>query len=726
MSLIALPSEVLAQILDGLMSWTAIELWKTGSLVLAAKLRNGGIQRVKLQRVSCSEGVRWPRCLKEFQLLSLDVDCTSLFLDSPEDIRKELRQLKPSLKKLFLFIDSAREIVFPTNQADRPTDNLAERTASSPATKLAKGQENQSTALHKEAWDLNLTLPNLEIFSLKDKAPFTRFSAHTITLLPQSLTSLTLSNASSVDCGALPPCLTSFTLPFGVIQPTDIPLLPKSLTQLSVLDPNTLEYLLFNPLILPNLKEISQFPGEPVPVDYYAPQLAKWPVNVLTARVSPTVLEERDEDEEEEDKRCERIPPRAETVIFASSLTLPWAEELPPSVTSLVIEYGIKDIVQVGRRISTSLLNLVSIDISTDISFSAAHCHLLPRSLTSLRVDNFRMLHHILTLHFTEDTPEEEARAKGAELIQGADHQRWTNIKADLLKINPKIRSAATLNAYFELVESGALFGLPLGLKMLCIHGRLHRRRWPVLLPPLITDLQFNHMDGFSRPDFFDHLPPFLQTMEVILPHHHIEDELSVWKFPEINHSFLNMQHLTNITLCIAATKIAETLLPHLPRNLLLLDLDCSHSPFTAAGLQTLPPHLRVLKLACLSIKPTGKWVSSLPRSIIQLATINSLDGPDLRNCPPSIEVLVAPVKHLSVASLLSLPRSLSQFSLLPAPRTRADDLARNPLLEPVLLKFRPFWRIFSHSEAEIAEMLQLPDQPVQPKPKKSQAKKKK
>lgn len=717
MDLANLPTEVLAQILGGTLSWAAIELWQTGSQALAAKLKNGGIKDVALDAHQDAKPNPWPRCLKEFKLSSLSLCSRQPLVTSLEDIRKELRQLDSGLTELILDFTGAVDVIFPTLDKE-PELGLAKRAAAVKPVKRAKNQESSnSSAQHIEAWDLNRTFPDLQRLVLGNGLTHpTHLSAHVLTLLPQSLTSLVLPCASSLACNALPPRLTMLNSPYGSVTIADLPKLPKNLTEVeNAMDQETFDHLLLNSHLLPNLKDLRPNSFDYVPVDYYAPQLPEWPLNVLTAAVSPPQREVVEEDETHlYEDLSERLPPKAEWVHFACPLTPKWLAEVPPSTTSLSLSQGVLDWSQaeIGTRLF-SFSNLVELSISNDFFFGAQHCHLLPRTLKSLNVCNITILTDLQAKKLTD----QDSLAQGVKLIQGDDQHLWSSIKAELIKINPNTRSAATLHLYFDLVESGALYGLPLGLTRLDINGRLHQTHWSTILPPKIAHLQLNDMNAFANSNFFDHLPPFLRYLDVRLLDALDGDELSIWKIPANCPSFSNMQHLTEIRIKLGATKTAKALLNHLPRNLLDLELDVPKASFTAANLETLPRHLQHLVLFCQSVKPANAWLHALPRTLTYLATSPTLEGSDLKNCPASLTTLIASARRISVNDVLALPRRLGRFmwSLPRGYKTLApDDLAVNPLFASVLSRFIPLWRLLEHSEAEVAEMLQIPNQPPQ------------
>ena len=93
MKLSDISADVLAQILNGDLSFASILLWKTGDRRIQSLLRNGGIRDVVLVDHNPLISLDWPSCLKEFSLHSLSVtrDCR---FKSISQVRNEMKQLR--------------------------------------------------------------------------------------------------------------------------------------------------------------------------------------------------------------------------------------------------------------------------------------------------------------------------------------------------------------------------------------------------------------------------------------------------------------------------------------------------------------------------------------------------------------------------------------------------------------------------------------------------------
>lgn len=108
--------DVLAHILDGDFSWAALMLWKSGDRLLRSKLINGGVKHMDLRMTKAQTQANWPRCLKDFKLVSLSVAHDKGF-SSLDDVRTELQLLHTGIQRLELSFDQSLVALFSKGAA---------------------------------------------------------------------------------------------------------------------------------------------------------------------------------------------------------------------------------------------------------------------------------------------------------------------------------------------------------------------------------------------------------------------------------------------------------------------------------------------------------------------------------------------------------------------------------------------------------------------------------
>lgn len=196
---VSLPDRILAQILGyDDTSFLVISLWKTGDKMLRHKLSRS-CERVILKDDDGASTSRWPKVLAELhQLRELCITRTYGYLMSPIPLSFELLKLSPTLKKLEL---KCYEIDNAFWNFDR--------------FKLADGSLQPISMadvdiLELQLRDLDSVWPRLEQFSISSQKIGSFIQPSIVTVLPRSLTMLSLFiSIGDESFAALPPSLTS-------------------------------------------------------------------------------------------------------------------------------------------------------------------------------------------------------------------------------------------------------------------------------------------------------------------------------------------------------------------------------------------------------------------------------------------------------------------------------------------------------------------------------------
>lgn len=703
MSLNLLSSEVLAQILNGKNSWAALELWKTGDHALRSKLKKGGITHMDLsssRRLRFSNDLKWPRCLKEFELVSLRMKGGFAPCDG-EIIRNEFMRPHPTLETLSLQFFGALVLFSETSPhaARRPRagnrkgakksskaakpiqfdmDDIHEgdeahgRDFEGPPSKRPKRASHPSERVSYHTWSPSRLFPALTSLTLIEMTPIRRA---TLISLP-SVTHLTLLSEEPVDLSQLVSLksLNMLATPFDYCSIETIDTCPKSLTAFET------DAVVFSDLALQD-DFAKQFPH-------------------LTSIRGPFSLSGN-----------ESTLSSAVKTITLSSAKLPPIEPNWKGPEDLVLSQKVS-ITDLASRLA-QWTNLSALRLhSTD--FLPSQLHLLPRTLRHLQyVDN--------TLHDYK-----EARKFGMASIKGPDASSWSNHKHVLLAYGSTSGGGdmAWVKAYIDRVENGSLCGLPLGLSSLCItNGPLKPEEletsWRAFADAIVLPPRLRQFDRFATfgvgSDFLELLPPFLNELNLRLgdnPAHPTQDQ-------HIRFTALRFLRIIKLS-SLPSVQHASRIMAILPQGLasLTIGFNSSKEQLDEAFFLALPFRLETLKIEEISVAPSDSgWAKQLPRGLTCLDVSMHIEASDLAHLPPMLTALTVSGIHSATArALLSAPRSLSSFvgatsefledckesgSKKTTAKEEKDALSSKQL-SAVLTSYLPFWRIFQKTEAEI------------------------
>lgn len=707
MSLVQLPQELLAHILQGDTSWAALELWKTGDRQLMSKLKSGGVRRLGLIHYRRYVRCTWPRCLKEFRLHTLSIKSVHPLLPL-NLLRSELMRMNPSLRELEIeapdavaaFADDKPSVLRsaqasggafePSKSSSSESSNRKSKTYTSSfrhrkgenetdstesAAKRSKLEDNDSTNTLSDAWDVEKAFPALESLRLRSESEnITKFK---LSRFPPSLVKLHIhaSPSTSIDWSALPRNMESlsFNLKVDNWKATLLQLPPnlKTLTRLPG-EAQVATVLKDNPSLLPQLTELNGFASDSTGLKCVKHIL--WTTS--SGALPPSHIESL---------RCLRALP-SEIPQLLKNLT---ADGLDMNATAL-------------RTISTSLLTRL---LLSNCAFNPVNFHLLPRSLEHLSID--------ASIIYGEPLAEEPSLLQlGAASIAKSDAEAWRIAKEELLNTHRGNSGAAAgyLSAYFERVESGGLYGLPIGLVHLSFSRIPWSNAYKLCIPPRVLNLSVgSYSESLTDPFAIAMLPPSVTVLSCTRS----KRDWTLPAFSITRHLGFGMPWLQHLELDFHAnaTSSISELIPLLPRSLVGFTLSRDETVVPVEVLLQLPPKLTRLSLVCGGVYPSDRWLHALPRTLKALLTVRpiTIHASDLLHLPPEIETLTSNVMHLSLDILYRLPRTIRLFITEAPP---VADLETSGILANrdswLYLReiFRPFWRILDAPRDEIERAL--------------------
>lgn len=684
-----LPVEVLANILNGAFSWAAIELWKTGSSTIRAKLANGGIRELALVDLRPGSLSQWPQCINEFRLRSLSFQVSSTSTDTTM-LHAHLRSLDSGLQRLVLHIPGAAGAIFGRHlkSADSDAPSL------SPPIKRPKtgrsGSRTQDEAF--EYWDLNATHAVLEHLELVD--PIFAFSEIVgFSRLPRALHTLKVllrPGLRNWSLAELPPNLTSLSLPFSSIDAAALEtMLPKSLTHLSgdSLGHDALLALAKSPRLLPHLERFPESESRLQPI-YTTLMDFKVP---LPYNLHSLVLH----GEEEEPQEIE-LPNKLRVLSAVRKLqsqdldSATLKQYLPTTLTELHAN-------EINwKAVTTSVWpsTLTKISVVRDGKFNAQCFALLPRGLQHLNIgSSFPMLPH------GKKGTLAEFKASSILILQENDRETWSKWKQTELfrSLKQGYAQLAEISRYTDQVDSGALCGLPLSLTKLSMFHMPKALAKVLVLPPSLRELSVEEgNDALLLNPIWTLLPRSFTSMSL--------EELDtiptnpniLTAEPSSSSALFKMQNITRLVISASSSSLMELLIPCLPRSLRFFELEANSEEVDAAVLRHLPPKLEGLFLGSIALRRSVDWTLGLPRSITYFSIDEtSLHGPELAHLPPQLETLTAPI-NACLEHITTLPRNLRKLELV-KPLSNAEKWSEDELTHEqwklLLWKHVPFWK---------------------------------
>lgn len=698
------PLGILIQILNDDVSFLIIELWKCGSTALNGKLRLG-IVSMTLRYSAEATTTRYPRCLKEFvNLQRLSINSDSEPLCSIPTLRRELRKLPSSLTDLELTFKGVVPALFMEWPRDEKVLTLDDQDEP-PSPKRVKHEELVDLdADYEETWNLDITWPHMK--RLKLWGPPATITSRVFALLPRSLEHLHLNQGLGrlqPDFSTLPRTLKTLILSDGSIDSVGLRHLPQSLTDIgNSLNEQALCLLASEPSLLPNL---TTFPiDSPLgPDSTLLEQLLDGTVHcpknlkhLVFSQTRPEQIFHEGFSLPAELEGLELNYSEAEFDLNAEWLT----KYIPRTLTMLKVRTI--DFEEIDSSMWPPHLTTLRV---ADEKFGSQWLHKLPRTLTALYSGD-------LSLNAEDFTADPSALLEaGIETLNGVDKDLWSTIKLTLKDSSFNSESA---NEYISAVESGRLFGFPLGLTALDISVFTSDASSSLILPPRVRKLVLRPTAALQVDEFFRLLPPSVEELHLHDASHPsiILNCIDSWDSQSIEPSstwLFKSKNLTRLDLLSTSTGW-EKIIKYLPRTLLSLNCHLQASVFSPETILELPPSLTSLSLECTQVI-TDDWTAALPRSLITLRGTLSMTGSDFAHLPPGLCYLNASYHGVvTLDDVLALPRTLRSIrtptTVTPTTMEDNPELIANSQVFPFARDYHPFYNIFQTPRDAIKTMM--------------------
>ena len=695
MNLESLPVEVLAQILQGQLSWAALELWKTGSKPLRAKLASSGVRNIDLVgHPTTLRLLRWPRALKEFRgLRSLSIVYNwDGPVEPPRVIHRELLQLTSGLKHLTLGIEQAFGAFFLETPPHDDNGGL-------PPFKRFDCEEadakNAARSIQTSVSSVLNELETLEFRRFNEFAP--ALTTHTFALLPRSLTAFAvkydaipkkLVRLPLEDASAdFPPNLTKLDIPLSTASLRN---LPKCITQIGNVHDREVAVALFqDPTLLPNLEWLP-CPGIGSSARFNASaaflgaDMEHWPPHIHALRLTD-------------------LPPSLPAKLVKldvqpelGPLSQGWVTSiLPKSLEELVIyDFDWNDISSADWPPNLASIALSSgqrIPISSGFGFH--HFHRLPRSLTALSVNLYRSW---------ADSKEDDLLALGRDCLTNIEKQVWSKHRFALIFHGEKDggREREAMAEYISSIESGSLFGLPLCLKRLELRNCFPFEHVEIVVPPVLESV----VQVLQEVIYLKHFPPSLKHFSSRVRGNPTRPLL--WDsayFAKHSASALSLSHLESFTMPLSCAFPAtlddlDALLKALPSSIRHIDMSGGSIGPIIPSLASLPRTLTSFTSSCvLASATTSECLHALPDTLTHLYVRNAnIHGPLWAHLPPKLVKLYVTIGPTTLADFLTAPRTLEWLCLQDVLETeKTSQYLQKPQLEAITEAFYPLWKAF-------------------------------
>ena len=697
MSLLDLPAELVAQILSYDISWASVLLWKCGNRLLSAKLANGGVQDLSLRDNFSVSLSRWPQFISQLSLRSFSYERPT---EPGKDalVPRELRKLKGDrLTRVKINSNEAFGALFPEDPHEGSVGLACATSASSCASTGARGpQDGDAGAI----LPLSVLWPRLETLKVtQPNEPLHGLKTGVIDQLPSSLTHLEISCFAKNMIRLTPnlPQLRVIRLPSDWITREWIESLPLDNC---ITDVGHQAHF---------LKYLDHFPNLQIfPVDFTLPDAHRALKTMLSLSLKlPSTLTTLDLIDDAVLSLADRFPPNL------SSLSLTFAEHhlislRAPFATLSFLPLTSLSLSAIGWKLVADATfwpsSLTSFTVESKSSSEPAHFVLLPRTATRLNlgIDCYRS--SMIVNKEDEDTTIEELRAKGRSILDTVDKQRWSTLKRQLIE-EGKRPGAPDRTAEIEAIESGALFGLPLGLVSLELYSNTQYSILHPLLPPRVTKAELKLSEALTKVELFpaslDHLelaevnhksthPTWSAFTAQGTPAPHPPTSLRTLRAMTLNRMFAKgsvgdlyclASGLEDLRLRMGAVPDLSILLPRLPQTLTRLHIESGHS------------------------EVGSQWPSFLPRSITSLYSDFLIPSDGYELLPPKLVELYTNLESEStfletVSALRKLPRSLLKVWKTDQP------FPSNEFINTVLAAYRPFSLFFTASFDDIMKRL--------------------
>lgn len=715
-----LPTEVLANILNGDSSWASIELWKCGNRLLSSKLVLSGITLVHLDVPGVKECRRLPECLKQFRLSRVRFTASHIPHGS-STLHEDLRKLHYGLRALEVKCRGALDLLFPVRQ--KIVFSETERLICETKVHF-KVVRSSIDPTHSNLPPLSQVYNRLEHLKIDEICPSSpALEDRIFGLLPRSLTSLHIQgcrapvNSSLFD--SLPSELTHLSLPPNTIHPLHLRQLPRFLTSISnCLTEEALALLATGGENGPLLPYLASFPcdgrflaGSPI-FQVLASGGRRLPDNMLRLEL----------DGVPKTQIFSLLPKNIQSLSLTNAhskfdLCSGFLEQIYSSLLTVLAVDTVD-----WSEMSASLWpqNLTALTVRSSPTFGS-HCfYKLPRSLVLLKV-NANLLVPPSEPNSEECNNRASLMLQGRILLNSLEKVEWQKYRLKLENRSERLAEGewSAVRRQFDSIEGGALLGLPLRMRSLELGGMRHTSGLNLSLPPWLTEARLESVAEIKCEEFFSSLPPTLTRLVLNPPYHDYLDEPSCWEVlsgedPAL--SALYKSSLLSLSLSFWASPSAPSIIKYLPRDLRELEFNAMEATFKAETWRDLPPSLERLQLRCFAIDRDGCPMSSLPKTLTCFDLNDaSINGSDLAHLPPNIESLSAAILDTSLDHILAAPKSLRRIKQLaeyPITDVIATEGDRGALhLMPIhwnrlCNEFIPFYKIWKQSKSDLLCLL--------------------
>ena len=188
--LLSLPQSIFDAILDEEMSPCVIKLWISGDRLMQHKIATG-ITQIKLVDYRWLTSSRFPKFIENLRSLrELTIDREGNTMPYYLSIYKHVQKLPPTLRKLKIRVKNSFHIICPPTPANTTYS-------------LSAAQNYTIGDLAHPEWTFETAFPRLETLALQSEK---HWEFRHLSLLPTSLTSLSIQPHSKVVHGDFRPC----------------------------------------------------------------------------------------------------------------------------------------------------------------------------------------------------------------------------------------------------------------------------------------------------------------------------------------------------------------------------------------------------------------------------------------------------------------------------------------------------------------------------------------
>ena len=371
--------------------------------------------------------------------------------------------------------------------------------------------------------------------------------------------------------------------------------------------------------------------------------------------------------------------------------------------------------------------SLTFLTIEADPIFGVEHFHLLSRHLKVL----FGNLRYIAsrTPHFHRAAYDKlsapQVKALGRTVLDTFEKQTWSRLKMELEKdnYNAYCGRGETAIEYFEAIESGAHFGLPLSLTHLKLSNYVNDLDLDILLPPRLCMLYLGTPAKSSY--FYQLFPPFLTELHLNASVHPLREynmhrRPTDWSIYDVDAedddrdaNFFFALKLDKLCVTYFNSRPSSQDLYYIPHTVRDLSFRSNEAVLTGEIVTLMPPLLQRLDLLCSPDSQPSDVISALPKSLtmLQLNGIE-LSGEDMVLLPRQLETLtVGVVSTKWYHVLLHLPRRLRYTAI----SMNGDDQERHDKnsiwispgdLVMIQRAYIPFYRLYKAPRNELEALI--------------------